>query len=76
VSTIPFYFVLLEQYYTNVMYFPIINAVDDGVFFYLWLAISAGLYGSDWWTEKHEFYGFSGTKSEIAVYFLSKAVLI
>jgi hypothetical protein len=45
------------------MFFPIINAVDDGVFLYVWLAASAGMYGCEWWSMKHDFFGTMMTKS-------------
>jgi len=31
------------------MYFPVINAVDDGVFLYVGLAWASGYYGTDFW---------------------------
>ena len=43
------------------MYFPIINAVDDGVFLYVGLALATAVYGCDFWTAKFEIFGVSGT---------------
>jgi len=51
ITTCPFYYVLLEQYYTGEMNFPPINAVDDGIFVYVALAIASGAMGAvELWT--------------------------
>ena len=52
----PFYFVLLEQYYTNIMNFPPINAVDDGVFVFVSWSIASAVYGSQIWDTKYDFF--------------------
>ena len=46
-TTCPFYYVLLEQYYTGEMNFPTFNAVDDGIWIYCGIAILTGLCGSE-----------------------------
>jgi len=52
VLALPFYFVLLEQYYTGEMYFPPINAVDDGLFLFIIVCFLSGTYGSyEFWQE-------------------------
>jgi len=53
VTTCPFYYVLLEQYYTGEMNFPKFNPVDDGIWIYSGIAILTGIVGSEelWKTE-------------------------
>jgi hypothetical protein len=46
IGTFPFYFVLLEQYYTGVMNFPPINGVDEGSLLYCVFCCVSGYYGS------------------------------
>ena len=45
VSTCPFYYVLLEQYYTGEMNFPEVNGVDEGTLIYFLLALYPAIYG-------------------------------
>ena len=47
ITTCPFYYVLMEQYYTGEMNFPPINAVDDGIIIYGALAFLSGIIGSE-----------------------------
>jgi hypothetical protein len=57
-STCPFYYVLLEQYYTGEMNFPRFNAVDDGIIIYVLLAILSGAIGSvELWTTEFSIFG-------------------
>ena len=57
-STCPFYYVLLEQYYTGEMNFPRFNAVDDGIIIYVALAIMSGAIGSvELWTTELSVFG-------------------
>jgi len=58
------------------MYFPIINAVDDGVFLYVGLALSTAYYGCEFWTTKYELFGINGTLVYFFIQVLSKALLI
>jgi hypothetical protein len=53
-GTCPFYYVLLEQYYTGEMNFPAINGVDEGTLVYVMLTFVSGYYGSEefWTTNK------------------------
>jgi len=46
ISTLPFYFVLLEQYYTDEMNFPPINGVDEGSLFYFCMSMCSGYFGA------------------------------
>lgn len=59
VSTCPFYFVLLETYYTGEMNFPPINGVDEGSLVYFLLCMFTGYYGciDTWVNSKHDFFG-------------------
>ena len=50
------------------MFFPIINAVDDGIFLYCGMAIYSGYYGCDVWTNKIELFGMK----ETLVFFVKK----
>ena len=50
------------------MYFPAINAVDEGVFVYVGLAIVSGIYGSvELWTEEYSVFGSKYRLVEILV---------
>ncbi len=51
ISVFPFYYVMLEQYYTGIMDFPIINGVDEGTFGYVGLCWLGAWYGPKefWW---------------------------
>ncbi len=58
IPTLPFYFVLLEQYYTGEMNFPPINGVDEGSLLYLIICLITGYYGAvELWTSEVEFMG-------------------
>ena len=58
ISTFPFYFVLLEQYYTGEMNFPPINGVDEGSLLYWIMCMVTGYYGSiSFWTQKYKVFG-------------------
>lgn len=47
ITTLPFYFVLLEQYYTGEMNFPPVNGVDEGTLIYFVFAMLTAYYGSN-----------------------------
>lgn len=58
ICTLPFYFVLVEQYYTDEMNFPPINGVDEGSLLYLVMSIMTGIKGSDnLWLGKFSLFG-------------------
>lgn len=72
VTTCPFYYVLLEQYYTGEMNFPPINAVDDGIFIYVGLAILTGAIGSEkLWTALYPVFGTKQRLVDIVRVFLN-----
>ncbi len=45
VTTMPFYFATLEQYYTGELILLEINGIDEGSFVYIFFAFVAGYYG-------------------------------
>ena len=53
VSTLPFYFTMLEQYYTGIFTLPIINGVDDGSLGYILFCFLTGVYGTDFWLKEY-----------------------
>lgn len=54
VTCMPFYYVLLEQYYTGEMNFPPINGVDEGSLMYVILSFASGYYGTvNLWEKTH-----------------------
>lgn len=55
ISIFPFYYVMLEQYYTGVMDFPLISGPDEGTFAYVYMCWAAAYYGSNeyWWDTKY-----------------------
>lgn len=44
-ATMPFYYAILEQYYTGELILPEINGIDDGSFVYIGMCFLAGYYG-------------------------------
>ena len=44
-ATMPFYYAILEQYYTGELILPEINGIDDGSFVYIGMCFIAGYYG-------------------------------
>jgi 23S rRNA pseudoU1915 N3-methylase RlmH len=53
VSTLPFYFTMLEQYYTGTFTLPIVNGVDDGSLGYILFCILTGSKGTDFWLKEY-----------------------
>lgn len=49
VTTLPFYYTIIEQYYTGTFNLPIVNGVDDGSLVYIMLCFVSGAYGNDIW---------------------------
>jgi ethanolaminephosphotransferase len=49
VSSVPFYFAVLEQYYTGEFLLQVVNGVDDGSFLYMAMCLLPALYGTDFW---------------------------
>ena len=68
IPTLPFYFVLLEQYYTGEMNFPPINGVDEGSLLYLVVCLITGYYGAEQlWTAEIEFMGQKWLRKDLFV---------
>ena len=68
VTSCPFYYVLLEQYYTGEMNFPPINGVDEGTLLYVTLCMFTAYYGSEeYWLAKTELFGETMTRSDMWV---------
>ena len=53
VSTMPFYYAMLEQYYTGTFILPVVNGVDDGSVGYIICCILCGLYVPDFWLTEY-----------------------
>jgi len=66
-GTCPFYYVLLEQYYTGEMNFPMINGVDEGTAFYVIVCIVTGYIGSERFWTTNEFNIFNDKPLNSAV---------
>ena len=49
IPIIPFYIIALEEYYTNVMNLPIINAAAEGTFSVAVVFALTAIYGRDFW---------------------------
>ena len=49
IPIIPFYIIALEEYYTNVMNLPIINAAAEGTFSVAVIFALTAYYGRDFW---------------------------
>ncbi len=56
-SIFPFYYIMLEQYYTGIMDFPLVNGVDEGTFILCYIAFAAAYYGPTqyWWDDHFNF---------------------
>lgn len=66
ISACPFYYVLLEQYYTGEMNFPPINGVDEGTLLYVLMCMYTAYYGSEEiWLAKNDWFGETRTVSSI-----------
>jgi len=44
-ATMPFYYAILEQYYTGELILPEINGIDDGSILYIAMCFASGYYG-------------------------------
>lgn len=52
VSTMPFYYAMLQQYYTGDLVLQVVNGVDDGSFLYIGLCFASAYYGNEIWLSK------------------------
>ncbi len=50
VTTMPFYFAMVEQYYTGDLILQKFNAVDDGSIIYIALCLITAYYGTEYWS--------------------------
>lgn len=50
-STMPFYFAMLEQYYTGELVLATVNAVDDGAWVYIGICFFTAYAGNSFWVE-------------------------
>lgn len=50
-ACIPFFTTTLEEYYTNLMYLPIINGAAEGCFLVSLVFIFTGFVGNDFWIQ-------------------------
>ena len=46
-ATQPFYFAIMEQYYTGELVLPEVNGIDEGSFVYILMCFMAGYYGPE-----------------------------
>lgn len=58
VSTMPFYFAMIEQYYTGMLTLEVVNGVDDGSIGYILMCISAGYYGCSIYADEYSLFGY------------------
>ena len=70
VSTMPFYFAMLEQYYTGELILQVVNGVDDGSLGYILLCFAAAYLGADYWKVEYEIYGQQLRLCHIIIYIL------
>lgn len=57
VTSIPFYFAVLEQYYTGELVLQVVNGVDDGSFIYIAICLLSALYGPSFWKQEIDIFG-------------------
>ncbi len=71
VSTMPFYFAVLEQYYTGELILQVVNGVDDGSIAYILMCFATAYYGSDIWKGEFSLFGAEPKRgSHYVIYFL------
>jgi hypothetical protein len=71
VSTMPFYFAVLEQYYTGELVLQVVNGVDDGSFGYILMCFASGYFGVEFWKQEVSVMGYPPTRvSHILIYVL------
>jgi len=77
-STIPFYYITLEQFYVGVLYLPAFNGPDDVHLVYSLACFYTAYIGSqDLWMQEHEFFGMEKRRiSHYLVYLLVIAELL
>lgn len=49
VSTMPFYFAMLEQYYSGELVLQVVNGVDDGSIAYIAICFFTAIKGFEYW---------------------------
>ena len=57
VSTMPFYFAVIEQYYTGELVLQVVNGVDDGSIVYIMVCFATAYYGAGIWEKQYSIFG-------------------
>lgn len=77
VSTMPFYFAVIEQYYTGELILQVVNGVDDGSIAYILMCFATAYYGADMWKTEYSVFGYAPMRgSHIIIYILLVALSI
>jgi len=64
----PFYYIILEQYYTNILNAPIVNGPDEGTFVYVGICIWSGIAGNvKLWSPTTEFLGDKWSRTDFLI---------
>lgn len=70
-ATMPFYYAVLEQYYTGELILGKINGIDEGSFVYIFVCFLAGYYGNvELFTMKFTILGHTATLGNFIGYLL------
>ena len=77
VSTMPFYFAMLEQYYTGELILQVVNGVDDGSLGYIAFCLLTATYGISYWTQEFSIFGLPPVQlSHLVIYVLFAALAV
>ena len=75
VSTMPFYFAVLEQYYTGELVLQGVNGVDDGSFGYIAVCFVTAYLGCDIWKVEYSVWGYPPTQASHILMYVLFAIL-
>ena len=68
VAALPFFFSTLEEYYTDCLYLPPINGVNEGGLFAVLTMVFTGFVGNDFWANSVILFGEEFIYGQLLVY--------
>lgn len=74
ISTMPFYFAVIEQYYTGELILQVVNGVDDGSIAYIAMCFATAYFGANTWIQEVELFGSKHTITQVVIYILMVAL--
>lgn len=61
-TTIPFYALTLEEFYSGILIMPAFSGPDDAALALLFSCFATGYYGSENWATEVDFFGFGSMR--------------